>query len=197
MKRGDDFKISLAAVDQVNRSVRATVQSQFVNLTVPESQTVQKISANCTDLEYQVAFPSAQAKYELIAYAWGPCGNRSISKIITTIAVHGCTCANGFVQADNTTKCTCICDNRYKIFSKHITECDSTMESVIRRGTFWITYLNDSSDFSPYLIYPYCPLDYCQLPSKPVFVNLNTPNGSDAQCANKRGSRAFVWEMST
>ena len=115
--RGDDFKISLAAVDQVNRSVSATIQSQFVNLTVPESQSVQKVSANCTDLEYQISFPSVQAKYELIAYAWGPCGNQSISKINVTITVHSCTCANGFIQADNTTKCTCICDNRYKMFS--------------------------------------------------------------------------------
>ena len=187
IKRGDDFKISIAAVNQVNRSVSATIQSQFVNLTVPESQTVRKISTNCTDLEYLVVFPSAQAKYKLIAYAWGPCGNRSISKLIAVITVHSCTCANGFIPADNTTKCTCICDNRYKMFSKYITECDSTTESVIRRGAFWITYLNDSSDSGPYLIYPYCPLDYCQLPSKPVFINLNIPNGSDAQCANNRG----------
>ena len=185
--RGDDFKISLAAVDQVNRSISATIQSQFVNLTVPESQSVQKVSANCTDLEYQISFPSAQTKFELIGYAWGPCGNRSISKINVTITVQSCTCANGFIQADNTTKCTCICDNRYKMFSKYITECDSTTESVTRRGTFWITYLNNSDDSSPYLIYPYCPLNYCQLPSKPVFVNLNMPNGSDAQCANNRG----------
>ena len=187
VRRGDDFKISLAAVDQVNRSVSATIQSRFVDLTVPESQTVRKISANCTDLEYQVSFPSSQEKYKLIAYAWGPCRNQSISKITTTITVHSCTCANGFIQADNTTKCTCVCDNRYKTFSKYITECNSTTELVTRRGSFWITYLNDSGDFSPYLIHPYCPLDYCQLPSKPVFVNLNMPNGSDTQCANNRG----------
>ena len=47
---------------------------------------------------------------------------------------------------------------------------------MIRRGTFWITYLNDSGDFSPYLIYPYYPWITV---NKPVFVNLNMSNGSD------------------
>ena len=57
---------------------------------------------------------------------------------------------------------------------------------MIRKGVFWITYLNDSGS-SPYFIYPYCPLDYCQPPSKSVPINLSLPNGSDAQCANNRG----------
>ena len=61
--------------------------------------------------------------------------------------------------------------------------CDPFSESVVRQGRFWITYLNESISN----IYPYCPLDYCQPPSKSVPVNLNLPNGSDAQCTDNCG----------
>ena len=53
-----------------------------------------------------------------------------------------------------------------------------------------ITYINDThsddlADYS-YLIYPYCPLDYCLASNQIFFVNLNIENGEDAQCANSR-----------
>lgn len=38
-------------------------------------------------------------------------------------------------------------------------------------------------------VYPYCPLDYCYPPTEPVYVNLNTPNGADAQCAFNRSGK--------
>ena len=39
---------------------------------------------------------------------------------------------------------------------------------------------------SGYLIYPYCPKDYCLPPNKNVEINLNIPNGADVQCAHNR-----------
>ena len=42
----------------------------------------------------------------------------------------------------------------------------------------WISYNNDTDG---YLVYPNCPLDYC-LSTSPS-VNLNQPDGADAQCA--------------
>ena len=188
--RGETFTISVAAVDQVNQTVTATIQSRFEDLTLSRSQTVHKIDANCSDIEYLVSFPdvSKPEVYELTIYAEGPCNNTGISNFNVTIHVPDCSCTNGFMQERNT-RCVCICDQQDKRFSKYIKNCDPTTESVIREGRFWIMYLNDTYDknLSSYLIYDYCPLDYCKPPSKAVPINLNLPNGSDAQCANNRG----------
>ena len=61
--------------------------------------------------------------------------------------------------------------------------CDSQTESIVRNSTFWCTSINDSNT-SGYLIFPYCPFDYCLPPYPNVHVNLNAINGADAQCAN-------------
>ena len=46
-------------------------------------------------------------------------------------------------------------------------------------------YINDT-DPSGYIIYPNCPFDYCKPQTLNVSINLNVPNGADAQCANRR-----------
>ena len=107
-----------------------------------------------------------------------------------SISIHAidCTCPPGFMRAKSDTKCECVCDKRYKTFAKYISECNGTSQSVTRRGSFWIFYLgNSDNSTSPYFIYPHCPLDYCQLPSNEVTINLSLLNGSDSQCANNRG----------
>ena len=43
--------------------------------------------------------------------------------------------------------------------------------------------MNDSEIYQ-YLIHLFCPLDYCHPSSTRVEINLNLPNGYDAQCAN-------------
>ena len=49
----------------------------------------------------------------------------------------------------------------------------------------WITYINDT-DPPDYIIYSNCPFDFCQLPTENISMNLNLPNGADAQCACNR-----------
>ena len=49
----------------------------------------------------------------------------------------------------------------------------------------WITYLNDT-DPSGYIIYSNCPFDYCYPQTEKVYMNLNLPNGADAQCDYNR-----------
>ena len=169
--------------------VAATILSKFQDLKVSESQTVQRINANCSNLEYQVSFPRVKETYELVIHAEGPCNNQGISTLNVTIYVDECSCPPGFMPADRNTKCDCICDRRFKTFTKYIQECDAAMGSVIRTGIFWITYLGTLHDgnVSPYFIHPYCPLDYCQPPNKRIPINLDLSNGSDAQCEKNRG----------
>ena len=189
IKQGDDLNVSIAAVDHVENTVRATINSQFRKhpASIPERSRLQSISENCSIIDYQLLYPMKTTEHDLVLFAEGPCENKSISTLTVKVRVINCTCANGFVKADYTKKCVCICDVKNELFSKYISHCNSTLESVIRTGTFWIAYLNVSEHSNPYLIYPHCPLDYCHLPSKSIFVNLNLPDGSDTQCANNRG----------
>ena len=189
VKQGNGFTVGpIAAIDQVGHPLTATVRSTFREshlISLPANQMIQEVDPNCTNLDYQVGFPSISRKYELILYAEGPCDGRGISEFTIDVQVLECSCPRGFMRNNLDPKCTCICDTE-KGFSKYITVCNASSESVIRKGRFWITYLNEN-DSDPYFIYPYCPLDYCQPPSKSVSINLNLSNASDAQCANNRG----------
>ena len=65
-----------------------------------------------------------------------------------------------------------------------IINCNYTRETIIKKGTTaWIDYLRVKNT-SGYLIYPYCPMDYCFPPDATVEINLNIPNGADTQCAH-------------
>ena len=190
VKQGNPFTIQLSAVDQVHQSVSATIQSDLKEVSLPKNQTVRRIDSQCSNLDYQVFFPSVSKIYRLDIYARGPCNGIGISNLTVNVKVLKCSCGPGFMREDISTKCVCICDKQDKIFSAYISECDSSTESIIRKGIFWITYLNnsesDDNSTSHFFIYPYCPLGYCHSPSKPVPINLNLPNGSDAQCAHNR-----------
>ena len=190
IKDKNGFVVPIAAVDHVQHMVAATILSMFQDLEVSESQTVQRINANCSNLEYQVSFPRVRETYELVIHAEGPCNNQGISTLNVSIYVDECSCPPGFMPADRNTKCDCICDRRFETFTKYIQECNAVKGTVIRTGIFWITYLGTNPDdnvISPYFIHPYCPLDYCQPPNMRIPIYLNLPNGSDAQCEKNRG----------
>ena len=63
--------------------------------------------------------------------------------------------------------------------------CDGHTGSLIKQpqSKSWISYINDSY-LTGYLVYRNCPFDYCLSISPPV--DLNQPNGADAQCAYNR-----------
>ena len=192
VKQGNPFTIKLSAVDQVHQSVSAIIQSDLKEVGLPKNQTIRRIDSQCSNLDYQVFFPSVSEVYRLDIYARGPCNGIGISNLTVNVKVLKCSCGPGFMREDIRTKCICICDKQDKVFAAYISECDSSTESIIRKGVFWITYLNnsesDDNSTSRYFIYPFCPLGYCHSPSKSVPINLNQINGSDAQCAhNRRG----------
>ena len=186
VKRGNLFTIPVVAADQVRSSKYSTIHSRLKGAYLPENQTIHKIDINCTSLMYKIFFPEADTDYKLTMYPEGPCSDKGISVVNITIHILNCLCPPGFMKTASTTECACTCDKRLTSFIK---ECDSDTKTVLREGNFWITYLGDSNNdsSSPYLIYPYCPLDYCQPPSMSVPINLSLTNGSDTQCANHRG----------
>ena len=81
--------------------------------------------------------------------------------------------------------CLCIYNSSLSpYFSEVDNNCDIQTKSFARYGNFWIGFNNEND--CGFLIYSYCPLDYCLPSTSNVNINLNLVNGSDAQCANNR-----------
>ena len=77
--------------------------------------------------------------------------------------------------------------NVTEILASMVQHCDSRSGLLFKKpnSRAWISYINESDEnLTGYLVYPNCPFDYCPLVSPPL--NLNQPNGADAQCAFNR-----------
>ena len=146
-----------------------------------EGQQTQSVRKNCSNVTFNVFSPHNSEIINL--FADGPCGSSTLSTRHLYIEFSECTCPVGFQPLDSDTRCECDCDSK---LSPHITSCNSTTKSLVRVNTnSWITHINDT-DPPGYVIHPNCPLDYCQPPTENVSMNLNLPDGADAQCAYNR-----------
>ena len=186
VKKGEKFSVSLMAVDHINNTIgnttiRSSLSSKLGGL--GEDQLNQTVLDNCTNLKFEVFSPHSTEK--LIMYADGPCKDTILSQRRLSIQFSPCSCPIGFQPKDtDDTRCTCECDSAIE---EYITDCDPQTETLVRKGNFWITYINASIENprnNNYLIYPYCPLNYCHPPSSNIKINLNIRNGDEAQCAN-------------
>ena len=183
VKKGHIFGVSLVAVDQVEHMVNATIHSSLSSQAggLGEGQQSQSSHEMCTNLTFNAYSPLGSEI--LTFYAEGPCNNTGISKRQLNIHFALCTCPLGFQPKETlNTRCDCICDIQ---LYPYITECNSTTELLLREDTVWIGYHTKAND-SGYLIYRYCPYDYCYPPTLVVEINLNILNGTDAQCAFNR-----------
>ena len=186
VKKGETFPLSLIAVDQIGHPVNATIQASltFTDSSLAEGQLFRKISAKCTDLGFNIASPHSLEKLTIYA-SDGPCKDSAPSSTIVEIHFLSCSCPIGLqIFGKSTTNCTCECHSNISRYMEH---CDSHSGSLVKRlqSRAWISYIN-GTELTGYLVYPNCPLDYCLLTSPPV--NLNQPNGADAQCAFNRSS---------
>ena len=180
VKKGEAFTVSLVAVDQVNHSVNANIISSLSSQDggFSEGQQTQSVGRICSNVTFNVFSPHDSEKINL--FADGPCGSSMLSTQQLHIQFTDCICPVGFQPRNSETRCECMCDLE---LSPYITDCNSTTESLVRMSTnSWITHINDTG----YVIHPNCPFDYCQPPTINVHMNLNLPNGADAQCAYNR-----------
>ena len=185
VKRGQMFKVSIAAVDQVNHTLDALIfikPKQNYRYHLGTDQQVQKASKGCSDLTLNVFSPNDSI--ELIIYADGPCQHAGISQLSLYINFKNCTCPIGFqpLTMQNSDICSCDCDKQIETLTK---TCNQSSESLLRQGDFWINYINNTGTIH-YLTYPLCPYDYCVPSINATYINLNIPNGVDAQCAFNR-----------
>ena len=186
VKKGETFTVSLVAVDQIGQPVNATIQTSlnFTGSGLAEGQLARKISAVCTDLTFNVVSPHNSENLTLYALD-APCKDADLSK--KTIKIHflPCSCPIGFqITGKIEINCTCDCYNKISQYTEY---CDSHTGSFVKQpqSRAWISYINDTN-LTGYLVYPNCPFDYCLSISPPV--DLNQPNGADAQCAFHRSS---------
>ena len=126
-------------------------------------------------------------KYEFLAlYALnGPCKDADLSKRVIEISFLPCSCPLGFQMSGRIEiNCTCDCHNNISQYTKY---CNALTGSFVKDplSNAWISYI-DYVNLTGYLVYPNCPFDYCLSTSPPI--DLNQPNGADAQCAYNRSS---------
>ena len=183
---GETFSISIAAIDQVNHTVKATVRSSLASSDggLGEGQLIQKVTKNCTDLTFTIF--STNEEEVLTMYAEGPCKDAGISQLRLPIKILPCECSTGF-QRKYTDRATCECKCDSALFP-HITKCNTQSNTVIRELNFWITYTS-RGNISGYVIHPNCPLDYCYPASANVEINLGIQGGADAQCEYDRSGK--------
>ena len=184
--RGQMFTLSLVAVDQANHTVASNIVSvpSSSRSTLGSNQKIQTSGTNCTDITFNVFSPNDAERIDI--FADGPCRSAEPSTSHVTVQFLDCTCPVGFEQYSHSTPetdCQCICSSA---LSDYITDCNSTTSSLTRRNTnSWIFYVN-GTDPPSYIVHPYCPFDYCFPQATSVSMNLNLPQGSDAQCAYSR-----------
>ena len=185
-KKGQLFRLSVVAVDQVGNPINAMVISSFVsnNGDLNVDQARQETTTYCTELEYNVYPKGLSNSSQIELYAEGPCSDIGISKRTLNVTFLPCTCPTGFQPVETKTQCTCDCDPILR--PAYITNCSYADETVLRDSNAWIDYVNTTTN-TGYLLYPNCPFDYCV--GKPVNVNLNIPNGADIQCAFNRSGK--------
>ena len=181
--KGYNFSMSLVAVDQVYNPVNATIEGHLnsTRSTLLTGQATQ-IPDTCTDVTFQII--SSRQSEELTLFADGPCKDADLSKVKISVNFLPCSCPIGFTPSNtfNGVLCLCTCDPQ---ISPYVGECNSTTQTFRRTVNVWISYVNRSNS-SGYLVYKYCPFDYCVPPNASEPINLNQPSGVDSQCALNR-----------
>ena len=185
VRKGYSFTVSVVAVDHVYKPVNATIAGYLRSL---ESHLIRgqltRIPNTCTNVSFRIVSPHNDEELTLFA-SDGPCLIAELSTLTVDIGFLPCTCPIGFQAPDEISDlCSCQCHPQ---ISPHVAECNDTTQSFQKYDNVWISYVNDT-DYNGYLVHRFCPFDYCVPPNMSQPLNLNLPNGTDAQCAlNRRG----------
>ena len=184
IRRGEMFTVSLEAVDYVGNPVNATIISSFSSESdkghLKDSQVVQQVGNQCTELEYNVYSHDNSAQVHINLYTDTPCGNRVFTKILN-LAFLPCTCPIGFQLSQSDNDCICECDQRLKQYQT--TSCSAENETILVETNIWIGLRNYTNE-TELVVHNYCPFDYCV--EKPVKISLSSPHSADEQCAYNR-----------
>ena len=189
IRRGKErkIKLSVAIVDQIGRPIRnAALYSHLGSGNDVCQNHIQKINGNCSDVGFAI-FSNNNTEELILSLGKGPCKRSKESKARATLEFSCLECPIGFELDVTREGCQCVCDSQLFPF---FTNCSGDV--LVRERNVWIanfvrgTAENSSTNSNQYLIHPFCPLNYCHPPSSRVQLNLNMPNGVNAQCADNR-----------
>ena len=182
-----EIPLSLAVLDQVNHPIEATIYNRLSSGDDLCQHHIQTNDGNCSVISFTASLNLNESqKEELILLTDGPCKEIPDSQVRLSFNVYCPKCPIGFELLKDEEGCRCECDES---LLPSISNCQLSSNAIIRDKNIWIAYINETNDIyeqENYLIHPFCPLDYCQPSSSLVEVNLNIPNGSDAQCVHGR-----------
>ena len=175
--KGESINVSVEAHDQklngISANLHSNVDSSYGGL--QNGEAIQRVDGECTAITYHII--SRRSSENITLRADGPCRDSNSSPVI--LSVNFKSCPPGFELSANNTECTC--DHLI-----HTYKCDIATRTVTRQdNSSWITYVHHANS-SMVLVYPYCPYDYCQLPSQPVNILLHQEKASDSLCAFNR-----------
>ena len=180
--------MSLASIDEINHPVNGLIHAllNFAGSVLASGQATREIPAKCTNLTFNVFSPHNSE--QLVLYALdGPCKDTNLSKISIDINFLPCSCLLGLqIVETNDTNCLCECHGS---ILQYVDECNIYTGAFHRQSLSraWISFTNgNDSESSGYSVYPNCPFDYCNTLN--ISIDLNQPNGADAQCAFNRSS---------
>ena len=178
VKKGQFFTVSLTIKNQVGHPVNATVTGYLrsTQSVLVEGQ-LNFITKTCERVSLRALSPHDSEQLTLYA-SDGPCNDAPQSSTNINIQFIPCNlCPIGFQAAE--VSCECYCHDDIKDY----VSCNSTSELLVREFDIWIAYINETG-VAGYLIYLHCPFGYCFEIGIPV--NLNQPDGADAQCRFNR-----------
>ena len=183
IKKGEMFTVSIVAVDHDEYAVKSTIISSFSSESgkghLKDSQVVQQVGKQCTELEYNVYSLDNSAQIHINLYTDTPCGNRVATKTLN-LNFLPCMCPVGFHVSQTENDCICECDQTLK--QHQITSCSAENETILVENNIWIGLSNYSNETG--LVIHDCPFDYCI--QKPVYISLSSPDSADEQCAYNR-----------
>ena len=181
VSNGTSFSFELVAVDQAGHPVDGIIHNTLLRIGghLGDGQEYQIIHRNCTKVTFNIFSPNDGEVMKMRVEN----SNVRLTQIIQFTACDSCPIGFNKTFGENNI-CKCGCDPKLR---PYITTCNASREVVTREGEFWITYINTSdAATSGYLIYPFCPYNYCLPPTSPIEINLNLPDGADSQCADGR-----------
>ena len=96
VKKGQTFKLSVVAVDQIGQPVSATIQTSlhFTESGLAEGQQAKIIPAECTNLTFNVVSPNKSESLSLYG-SDGPCKDTELSSAAVEIHFLPCSCPIG------------------------------------------------------------------------------------------------------
>ena len=179
------ISLSLAVVNQISVSLHQTkIHSHLNSENYLCQDYIQSVDDRCRNVSF-ATFSYNDSDELILSFKEGPCKDQPESKARVMLEFYCPQCLIGFELNKSGEGCQCICDST---LFPYFTNCSG--ETLVRDTNVWVTnltiYTTNTSDIHQYLIHPYCPFDYCHPPSSRVKINLNIPNGADAQCANHR-----------